>query len=114
MTKNNTDMKAETAASLYLEMRGYKVLERNWHRSKSKIDIIASKDNAISFVDIKYKAHDSESSTVEALTTTQLLQLQKAAWTWVDETKWNDKYIISSIEVAGPDYVILSFTENII
>jgi Holliday junction resolvase-like predicted endonuclease len=47
MTKSTNDLKAETAASVYLQMRGYKIVERNWQRPRSKIDIIASKGGSI-------------------------------------------------------------------
>jgi putative endonuclease len=114
MSKTNVVMKAGTAASLYLEMRGFKIMERNWQRPRSKIDIIAIKDNVINFVEVKFYSQDYQSSSVEALTSSQLLHMQRSAWAWVDETKWKDKYVISSVEIAGPDYVVLSFTENII
>ncbi len=41
MNTTQTGLRAEKAASLYLEMRGYKVLERNWRRPRCEIDIVA-------------------------------------------------------------------------
>lgn len=114
MTTTETGRKAEQAASVYLEMRGFKVIERNWRRPRCEIDIIAHKDGVIHFVEVKYRRNDGQGSGLEALTASKLRQMRAAAWAWVDETKYKGEYLLSGIEVAGSNFTILSFIENII
>lgn len=94
-------------------MRGYKIIERNWRRPRCEIDIIAEKDGVIHFVEVKYRATDAQGGGLEAITPTKLKQMQRAAWTWVEETKWRGEYVLSAIEVTGREFAVLSFVENV-
>jgi Holliday junction resolvase-like predicted endonuclease len=53
---NSTEIgrKAEAAARVYLEMRGFKIIEQNWRRPRAEIDIIAQKDGVV-----HYNAHQA-------------------------------------------------------
>ena len=48
-----TGKKGETIASEYLQNKGYKILEHNWHNHHQEIDIIASKGNELVIVEVK-------------------------------------------------------------
>jgi putative endonuclease len=113
MTTTRTGHKAEVAARVYLEMRGFKIIEQNWRRPRYEIDIIALKDDVIHFVEVKYRFKDEQGTGLDAITATKLKQMQRAAWAWVDESKWHGEYVLSAIELAGPDFAILSFIENV-
>lgn len=114
MSSTSTGRKAEEAAKVYLEMRGYKVVEQNYRRSRCEIDIIAQKGEVIYFVEVKYRRTDSAGSGLEYITTTKLRQMRFAAETWVEEYKWHGEYELSAIEIAGNDFVVLSFIENVL
>lgn len=113
MTTTQTGRRAEAAARAYLEMRGFKVVEQNYRRPRCEIDIVASKDDVIHFVEVKYRATDAQGAGLEAITTAKLQQMRKAAWTWVDEYKWRGEYVLSAIELAGPKFTVLSFVEDV-
>lgn len=113
MTSTETGRKAEAAARVYLEMRGFKIIEQNWRRPRCEIDIIASKDGVIHFVEVKYRFNDDQGSGIDAITPTKLKQMQRAAWTWVDESKWHGEYVLSAVEIAGREFTIMGFIENI-
>lgn len=113
MSSRETGQKAEIAASTYLEMRGYKVLERNWRRPRCEIDIVAEKKGVRYFVEVKYRRGDEQGGGLEAITPTKLRQMQRAALMWVEENEWPGEYIISAIEVGGSDFAIMSFVENV-
>ena len=102
------------AAKVYLEMRGFKILEQNYRRPKCEIDIIAQKDGVIHFVEVKYRHDDEQGSGLEAITATKLKQMRFAAYTWVDEYKWRGEYVLSAVEVAGSTFSIMSFIENVL
>lgn len=112
-TSTATGRKAEAAARVYLEMRGFKIIEQNWRRPRCEVDIVASKDGVIHFVEVKYRFADGQGSGLDAITATKLRQMQRAAWTWVAESKWRGEYVLSAVEVTGPDFTILSFVENV-
>ena len=114
MNSSATGHKAEEAAKVYLEMRGYKIVEQNYRRSRCEIDIVAQKDEVMYFVEVKYRKNDSQGSGLEYVTSTKLRQMQFAADTWVDEYKWHGQYQLSAIEIAGRDFVVLSFIENVL
>jgi len=108
-----TGRKAERAAVAYLEMRGFRVLEQNWRRPRGEIDIIASKDNVIHFVEVKYRHDNDQGSGLDAITASKLKQMQRTAWAWVEENKYRGEYVLSAIEIAGRQFTVLSFIENV-
>lgn len=58
MSKKNSKTKgsqSERIAVDFLLEKGYQILEKNFRCSKKEIDIIAKKDNVISFVEVKSK-----------------------------------------------------------
>lgn len=109
----NTGRKAEQAAKVYLEMRGFKIIEQNWRRPRCEIDIIASKDGVIHFVEVKYRFNDDQGGGLDAITASKLKQMQRAAWSWVDEAKYHGEYVLSAVEIAGADFAIIGFIENV-
>ncbi len=98
---------------MYLEMRGYEILEQNWRRPRCEIDIVAMKDGALHFVEVKYRRNDAQGSGLDAVTTTKVKQMQRSAWYYVDETKWHGEYQIDAIELSGPQFTVFGFIENV-
>ncbi|HEY5152856.1 MAG TPA: YraN family protein [Candidatus Saccharimonadales bacterium] len=113
MNSTDTGRKAEKAAMAYLEMRGYEIIEQNWRRPRCEIDIVARKHDVIHFVEVKYRFNDDQGGGLEAITSTKLKQMQRAAWVWVDEYKWRGEYVLSAVELAGPDFAVIGFIENV-
>ena len=43
----------------------------------------------------------------------QPLALQTyTSWAWVEEYKWHGEYVLSAVEIAGPNFTVLGFIEN--
>jgi putative endonuclease len=112
MTSTETGRKAEQAARVYLEMRGFKVLEQNWRLPRFEIDIVASKDGVVHFIEVKYRVRDDQGTGFDAITTTKLKQMRRAAWAWVAENEYKGEYVLSAIEIGGRNFSVLSFVEN--
>jgi putative endonuclease len=112
MSSTEIGRKAEIAASAYLEMRGFTILERNFRRPRCEIDIIAQKGDVVQFVEVKYRRNDDQGSGFDAITSAKLRQMARGAHIWVDESKWHGDYLLSAVEVSGPDFVIMGFIEN--
>jgi putative endonuclease len=113
MSSTETGRKAEAAARVYLEMRGFKIIEQNWRLPRAEIDIVAEKDGVVHFVEVKYRFKDDQGSGLDAITPTKLKQMHRAAWLWVSETKWKGEYVLSAVEMAGKDFTVLNFVENV-
>lgn len=114
MTSTSTGLKAEAAARVYLEMRGYEIVEQNYRRPRCEIDIVARKDNTIYFVEVKYRRTDRQGGGLEAITTSKLRQMRYAAETWVEEYKWRGDYLLGAVELAGDNFTVMSFIDNVI
>ncbi len=114
MAKSTTETgrKAERAAVVYLEMRGFEILEQNWRRPRCEIDIVAKKDGTMYFVEVKYRRDDQQGGGFEAITEAKLRQMRRGASIWVEESKWNGEYQLSAVEIAGSDFTVMSFIDN--
>jgi Holliday junction resolvase-like predicted endonuclease len=107
--------KAFVAARVYLEMRGFRVLEQNFRRPGAIIHIIAQKQTTVYFIEILYRQGDDEfESITNAISTERMRQLERGAAAWVQETKWLGAYRLASIEIAGSNYLIMGFIDNLL
>ncbi len=115
MAKNTTETgrKAERAAAVYLEMRGYKILEQNWRRPRCEIDIVANKDKVAYLVEVKYRKDLLQGGGLEAITEAKLKQMRRGAQTWVEESKWTGQYHLAAVEIAGKDFTVMNFIDNV-
>ncbi len=53
---NETGKEGEHQAVLFLEQKGYYILEKNWIFQKAEIDIIAQKENTLAVVEVKTRS----------------------------------------------------------
>lgn len=72
---------AELAAARHLNMLGYTILERNVRLGKGELDIVASKDDILAFVEVK--AHLRYASSIEAMHADKCKRLISAAQCWL-------------------------------
>jgi putative endonuclease len=114
MSSTDTGHKAERAAANYLEMRGFKLLELNWRRPHTEVDIIASKDRVVYFVEVKYRRSDKQGGGFDYVTSSKLHRMRRGAESWVVETKYFGAYQLAAIEVAGRDFVVEHFIDNVL
>ncbi len=62
-----TGQHMEDIAVSFLVEKGYKILERNYRCRKGEIDIIATHNNCIIFVEVKYRSSNKYGSSLEAV-----------------------------------------------
>lgn len=109
----HTGKRAEQAAADYLAAEGYRILEQNYRRPHCEIDIVASKQKTIYFVEVKYRATNAWGSGFDYITTQKLQHMQRAAVSWIRDRRHNGEYTLAAIEVGGPDYEIQNFIESV-
>lgn len=109
MTATSTGRQAETKAAEYLKGQGYAILDQNWRTRYCEIDIVAQKDKAVYFVEVKYRASDSWGGGLEYITPNKLQQMSFAAEVWVSTNQWQHDYQLAAIEVSGNDFTVTKF-----
>ncbi|OIP99239.1 MAG: YraN family protein [Zetaproteobacteria bacterium CG2_30_46_52] len=75
--------KAEIAAERHLKMLGYDILDRNARLGKGELDIVASKDDILAFVEVK--GHQRYESSLEAMHDDKCQRLISAAKVWLSK-----------------------------
>lgn len=114
MSTTETGRKAERAAATYLEMRGFSIVEQNWRRPHTEVDIIARKDGVIYFVEVKYRKDSSQGGGLDYVTAAKLKRMQRGAESWVTETKYTGEYQLAAVEIAGSNFTVEHFIDQVI
>ena len=65
---NDLGHKGEEMAAAYLQEHGYCILERNWmNNGKKELDLIATKDDVVVFVEVKTRRVGSATTPISAV-----------------------------------------------
>lgn len=100
MAKHNRDGQiAEDTAAQYLEDSGYRIIDRNWKTKFCEIDVVASKDGVVHFVEVKYRSSDKYGSGFDYITPSKLRQMGFSAELWVSKQKYSGEYVLSAVQV---------------
>lgn len=70
-------LQAETLAALWLQVKGYRILERRYKTPVGEIDLIVQKGNMIAFVEVKARA--TKDQALESLTSAMCRRIERAA-----------------------------------
>lgn len=104
MTNYSAGHAAEKRAAEYLTERGYKIRQLNWKTRWCEIDIVAEKDGAIFFVEVKYRRNTKQGHGLDYITAKKLQQMEFAAELWVSQHRWGGDYALAGLGVDGTDY----------
>ncbi|MBU2045314.1 MAG: YraN family protein, partial [Bacteroidetes bacterium] len=55
-THNDDGKKAEVIAKIYLEEKGFEILDENWTFGKAEVDLIAYQNKTIIFIEVKARS----------------------------------------------------------
>ncbi len=78
--------KAEDEAAKYLKAKGYKILKRNYLCPVGEVDIIAQKEGALIFVEVKQRSSADFGGAVAAVTKAKQNKVAKAAVAFLKES----------------------------
>lgn len=73
--------RAETLASLWLRLKGYRILAQRVRLPVGEIDIVAQKGRLIAFVEVK--ARRSEALAIDAVSKASWKRINRAAQSWM-------------------------------
>ncbi|MCA6485072.1 MAG: YraN family protein [Chitinophagaceae bacterium] len=103
MTNKDTGNMGEELAVQALEERGFNILERNWHFKYWEVDIIASRENRLHFVEVKTRTNQKFGYPEESITRDKMQSLKNAAEAYQEKhPEW--KYIqfdVAAITLNG-------------
>ncbi len=72
---------AETAAGLWLRLKGYRILDRRARTPQGELDLVAAKGNMLVFVEVK--SRQTFEVALNAVTPETRTRIQQAARLWV-------------------------------
>ncbi|OYX45805.1 MAG: hypothetical protein B7Y90_18080 [Alphaproteobacteria bacterium 32-64-14] len=78
--REQSGRRAETAAALWLQLKGYRVLERRARTPACEIDLVVRKGRTIAFVEVKSRR--TIAAAREAVTPDLRRRLEQAAHLW--------------------------------
>jgi len=73
--------RAENAAALWLQLKGYRILDRRARTPACEIDLIATKGNRLVFIEVKSRR--TRESALESVTPQLRKRIEQAARIWV-------------------------------
>jgi putative endonuclease len=77
----------ERLAARHLEAKGYRIVERNWRRREGEIDIIASRGQLMSFVEVRTRRGSRMGTACESITPTKAARMLALAEAYCAETE---------------------------
>ncbi|NYE20147.1 YraN family protein [Microbacterium immunditiarum] len=96
----------EHRAALYLESRGYAVLDRNWRCKEGELDIVVADDRTLVVVEVKTRRSDGFGDPLEAVDARKRRRLWRLAMAWIaahpDEVQ-RRQVRLDAIGLTGPD-----------
>ena len=104
MDKNKElGQEGEQVATDYLKKRGWVILEMNYRYSRSEIDLIASKDDLLIFVEVKARTNTSFGMPEDFVDEKKAENIMKGADHYIHEINWkgNVRFDIISIIKKG-------------
>jgi putative endonuclease len=113
MAQHNTVGKqGEKLADAWLQQQGFDILHRNWRHSHYEIDIIAIKNDILSFIEVKTQNASPYTHPEEQVTRKKFRALQRAADEYLFRNpgyKWIQYHIlaITLYPNRAPEYFLL-------
>ncbi|MFM6940057.1 MAG: YraN family protein [Rhodoluna sp.] len=80
--RQNLGRYGEQRAAIYLEDRGYQIIERNWRTSSGEIDLIASKAGLLVFIEVKTRNGSGYGHPFESITPEKVARMRRLAAEW--------------------------------
>ncbi|WP_311482085.1 YraN family protein [uncultured Anaerococcus sp.] len=102
----------EEITAEYLERNGYRILGRNYSKPFGEIDIIATKDDLISFVEVKTRKSDAFAYAAEAVDFYKQQRIKRASQAYLVENNMTDFLMSFDIAEVYLDTRKINYIEN--
>ena len=98
----------ETLAAIYLQEKGFKILERNYSTKAGELDIIAAKNGILHFIEVKTRSSGKYGKPEEAVDEKKLEKMERAALLY--RAKNHPPFDYESMDVIA---ITLDFLEGV-
>lgn len=101
----------EEQASQFLQTKGFEIQHRNWRSGRYELDIVATKDDTLHFIEVKCRKKDSLTTAQDAITETKSQSLFAAAEAYIEkygidlEIQFDLVSVEYDMECIGIEYV---------
>jgi putative endonuclease len=105
--RKNLGDSGERVAALFLEQRGYKILERSWRTRGGEIDLVAEDADGLAFVEVRTRRGDSAGMPEESLTPRKRARMIAMAVEYLSrheewaERAWRIDFVAIELEPNG-------------
>jgi putative endonuclease len=91
----------EELAAAFLQQKGYAILERDWKSGHKDLDIVATIDDVVVFVEVKTRRNRVFGEPEEAIDYRKLQNLRQAINYYVKSRRINREIRLDAITVVG-------------
>lgn len=104
----HTGQLGESMAHLYLQERGYTIVEKNYRYKRAEIDIIAQKDRLLVFIEVKTRTTDTYGFPEAAVNSKKEKLLVDAAEEFILAHNWEEdiRFDIISVTLTTPPAIL--------
>ncbi|BAV04548.1 putative endonuclease [Filimonas lacunae] len=95
---NTTGNKGEALAAGWLQQQGYAILEQNWRHKRCEVDIIATRQNRLHFVEVKTRTSTIFGLPEESINRTKMNCLKQAALAYQAQ---NNTWVLLQFDVLS-------------
>lgn len=99
-----TGNEGERLAAEHLQVKGYKILQKNYRSKWGEIDIVAKIDNIVVFVEVKTKTTDKYGEPWEMVNTWKIEQVKRIGEMWCREFGYEGRVRVDVVGVWLNDH----------
>lgn len=105
----------EQIAAEYLRQNGYTIHATNWRMTGGELDIVASKDNVMTFVEVRTRSANNTESAFASVTKRKQALLERAVYHYLDAHQLDNiqwQIDIIAIAMKNSQSPIIEHVEN--
>jgi len=112
---NETGSTGEMMAAAYLQQQGFHILQQNWRHARWEVDIIASREKVLHFIEVKTRRTKKFGHPEEAVSKKKIQNLINASEEYLYQfPEWNRiQFDILSITILKNEPVEYFFIEDV-
>ncbi len=102
----------ERQAEVFLQKKGYRILDRNFRTRYGEIDLVARDGDEIVFVEVKHRKTADFGYPEESVTASKLQKMHRTAMQYLEKHTLLQEYRIDVIAICGTELVHLIGVAN--
>jgi len=114
--KRELGQRGEAIICQYIESKGMRLIERNFHCRGGEIDIIARDGDTVAFIEVKTRTNTNYGTAAEAVTLTKMRRITAAANGFIEKNGLHDNYFrfdVAEVYINGErENVDINYIKN--